>query len=565
MAPSWLTVGFLGLIRVTAALGPQLSPAQMWREFHLQPELEPAAEGAAGPKLVRLFANDSAPGAPDPSTLYRPFNFSVPIDHFHNDSMYEPHSNGSFPLRYWYDDRFYKPGGPVIALTAGETSGAGRLPFLQKGIVAILAEATNGVGVILEHRYYGRSYPTPDFSTENLRFLTTDQALADTAYFAKNIVFPGKLAGVNLTAPETPWIVYGGSYAGAFVAFLRKLYPEVFWGAISSSGVTAAVVDFWEYYEAARRFAPEGCAETTQKLMHMVDNILMQKGNTTEEDIVTLKTAFGLPNVTASVDFASAIGGGIAGLQGRNWDPALDSDDFLLYCGNMTSDDLVWPATDSLDSSARYLLEIGGYESEVTELAPRLKNYIGYVNYTSSWCDSENQDECFGPGSDDAYAADDLSASWRLWAYQYCSQWGYLQTGSGVPEDQLPLISRLIDIEYSTVICRKAFNITSLPDVEAINKYGGYNFSYPRVAIIDGESDPWRSATPNKIGLPRPESTTEEPNLVITGGAVHHWDENGIFKNETTADLPPLPVKEAQSFEVEFVQAWLKEFAATRK
>ena len=29
---------------------------------------------------------------------------------------------------------------------------------------------------------------------------------------------------------------------------------------------------------------------------------------------------------------------------------------------------------------------------------------------------------------------------------------GYLQTGSGVPQDQLPLISRTIDLEYSTLV-----------------------------------------------------------------------------------------------------------------
>ncbi|EFQ25760.1 serine carboxypeptidase S28 [Colletotrichum graminicola] len=563
MARSWLAASFLALARLSAALGPQLGLPEMWQEFSRQSELEAIVKTASTSGVFRLLASDSAPVAPDPATLYQAYNFSVPIDHFHNDSIYEPHSNGTFPLRYWYDDRFYKPGGPVIALAAGETSGNGRLPFLQKGIVAILAEATNGVGIILEHRYYGRSYPTPDFSTKNLRFLTTDQALADTAYFAQHVVFPGKLATLNLTAPGTPWIMYGGSYAGAFVAFLRKVYPDVFWGAISSSGVTAAVVDFWEYYEAARLYAPEGCAETTQKLTHVVDNILLQKGNATEDDVRTLQTAFGLQNVTKKVDFASTIRGGIAGLQSRNWDPALDNRAFLRYCGNMTSDEVIWPATEKLDPTLRYLLEAGGYETEIEELIPRFKNYIGYVNFTRVSTCRQTQDECFGSGNDEDYVGDDLNESWRLWPYQYCSQWGYLQTGSGVPDNQLGLISRLIDIDFTTEICRRAFNITTPPDVGAINKYGGYNFSYPRVAIIDGEADPWRAATPNKIGLPRPESTINEPNLVISGGAVHHWDENGLFKNETTAELPPLPVKKAQDFEVEFVQAWLKEWKET--
>lgn len=170
----------------------------------------------------------------DPSLVYPAYNLSVPIDHFHNDTLYEPHSNCSFNLRYWFDATYYEDGGPVIVLQSGETDAEGRLPFLQKGLLHDLAVATHGIGVVLEHRYYGQSFPVPDLSTENMRFLTTDQALADQAYFAMNVVFKG-LEDKNLTAPNTPYLAYGGSYAGAFVAFLRKLYPDVYWGMYLSN------------------------------------------------------------------------------------------------------------------------------------------------------------------------------------------------------------------------------------------------------------------------------------------------------------------------------------------
>jgi hypothetical protein len=84
--------------------------------------------------------------------LYPEHNISVPVDHFHNDSSYEPHSDAFFNLRYWFDASHYKAGGPIIVLQAGETSGKGRLPFLQKGILAQLSQATGGLGVVLEHR-----------------------------------------------------------------------------------------------------------------------------------------------------------------------------------------------------------------------------------------------------------------------------------------------------------------------------------------------------------------------------------------------------------------------------
>ena len=165
----------------------------------------------------------------DPSTLYPAYNISVPVDHFHSEPMYEPHSSDTFDLRYFFDATYYKPGGPVIVLESGEDDATDRLPFLQKGIVHQLAQATGGIAVVLEHRYYGTSFPTPDLSTENLRFLTTQQALADTKYFARHVVFEG-LEDHSLTAPYTPYIAYGGSYAGAFVAFLRKTYPNTFFG-----------------------------------------------------------------------------------------------------------------------------------------------------------------------------------------------------------------------------------------------------------------------------------------------------------------------------------------------
>jgi Serine carboxypeptidase S28 len=76
--------------------------------------------------------------------------FLQPLDHF-DSSIRE-----TFRQRYWANSRHYHPGkgGPVIVLDGGETSGEDRLPFLDTGIVDILAKATGGIGVVLEHRYY---------------------------------------------------------------------------------------------------------------------------------------------------------------------------------------------------------------------------------------------------------------------------------------------------------------------------------------------------------------------------------------------------------------------------
>lgn len=67
-------------------------------------------------------------------------------------SHFDPSLDGTFCQRWWYDATYYKEGGPVFILDGGETSGAYRWPYMEKGILQILANATGGLSVILEHR-----------------------------------------------------------------------------------------------------------------------------------------------------------------------------------------------------------------------------------------------------------------------------------------------------------------------------------------------------------------------------------------------------------------------------
>lgn len=71
----------------------------------------------------------------------------------------------------------------------------------------------------------------------NLKYLNSEQALSDLAYFIK-FVQKNQLAGVTTT---TPWITVGGSYAGAMAAWFRSKYPHITAGALGSSGVVLAV------------------------------------------------------------------------------------------------------------------------------------------------------------------------------------------------------------------------------------------------------------------------------------------------------------------------------------
>ena len=78
----------------------------------------------------------------------------------------------------------------------------------------------------------------------DFEFLLTDStlAIADNAYFAQHAEFPG-VSG-NLTAPGTPWILYGGSLAGAQTAYSLVAHGDVLFAGIGSS---ATVVGLLEY------------------------------------------------------------------------------------------------------------------------------------------------------------------------------------------------------------------------------------------------------------------------------------------------------------------------------
>lgn len=82
------------------------------------------------------------------------------------------------------------------------------------------------------------NYMRSDTSTENLVYLSSEQALADAAYFIRGMT-------KKYLNSDTKWIAFGGSYAGSLAAWLRLKYPYLVYGAISSSGPLLAKIDFY--------------------------------------------------------------------------------------------------------------------------------------------------------------------------------------------------------------------------------------------------------------------------------------------------------------------------------
>lgn len=122
----------------------------------------------------------------------------------------------------------------------------------------------------LEHRYYGQSQPfrsisyffiffyylkqysinelifaifqiylcfNRNTSVESLKYLTVDQSLEDIKNF---------IEVVNNYTPDVcnKWILFGGSYAGNLAAWARMMYPELIFGAVSSSAPVQVEFNF---------------------------------------------------------------------------------------------------------------------------------------------------------------------------------------------------------------------------------------------------------------------------------------------------------------------------------
>lgn len=177
-----------------------------------------------------MFRED---GAEDFAELW----FDQIVDHFNpNNQSY------TFKQRYFVNDLYFRTGGPILLYINGEGPVSGP-PSLDTNMAVIIAQKMCGVIVTLEHRYYGKSVPFDQLSTDNLQFLSSKQAIYDLAVFAEFVKM--KYAGSKL-------FTAGGSYSGALSAWFRIKFPHITHGSISSSGVVDAILDFTGFDEQVR-------------------------------------------------------------------------------------------------------------------------------------------------------------------------------------------------------------------------------------------------------------------------------------------------------------------------
>ncbi|THH05021.1 hypothetical protein EW146_g10013 [Bondarzewia mesenterica] len=387
---------------------------------------------------------------------------------------------GTFQQRYWHTWEFYEPGGPIILMTPGESNADGFDFYLTNATIpGQIAQQQNGATIVLEHRFYGYSNPFSDLSVASLRYHTIQQAIDDLEYFADNVELP--MPGGDAVGPDqAPWIMVGGSYAGALTSWTMVDKPGLFWAGYSSSAVAESIVDFWAYFEPIRQFMPQNCSVDVQAVIAHVD-LVFTTG--TPSEINALKAQFGMSNVPHLEDVAGA-------LRNNLWDwqklqpytgPGAA---FFRFCDALeVKNGVNAPATG------------WGLDHALSAWGSYFRN-----TYYSLVCGDSDPAACFGThDTSQSYWTDDtVGNDDRSWRWIVCNEVGFFQDSA--PVNRPTLVSRLVqpigDERQCVQMFPGAFNSPSVPKADQTNAaYGGWNATVDRLFSVNGQRDPWRDAT----------------------------------------------------------------------
>uniref|UniRef100_A0ACD6AHX3 Uncharacterized protein n=1 Tax=Avena sativa TaxID=4498 RepID=A0ACD6AHX3_AVESA len=182
----------------------------------------PAADGSG---------NASTAAAKQPFTAHF---FPQGLDHF----TFTPNSSRVFAQKYLLNDTFWRKPNCTGAASAGPlfvyTGNEGDIEWFatNTGFMFDVAPEFGALLVFIEHRFYGESMPFGNDdsykSADTLGYLTSTQALADFAILITSLK-------TNLSVPDAPVVVFGGSYGGMLASWFRLKYPHVAMGALASS------------------------------------------------------------------------------------------------------------------------------------------------------------------------------------------------------------------------------------------------------------------------------------------------------------------------------------------
>ncbi len=411
-------------------------------------------------------------------------------------AQYIDHENSSddrtFSQRYYLDTRYAKSSdAPVILYICGESTC--RASSLD-GAVKERAREWGAVMVALEHRYYGKSQPFTDLSTENLKYLSVKQALADLDRFQKSLTreqgFNGK------------WVAVGGSYPGNLAALYRLKYPTNVVGALASSAPVLAKENFEEYDAHVTKVAGPICVANMRKAVEMVEAILDSPA-----ELANVKEMFQASDVIDKIDFIYLIADIAA---------AAVQYGYKDYFCNMIN------VSNPLDGYAQF--------------AKKLFRAWGMTALSMTFQSAEDTNP-------DSYLS---GFGMRQWLYQSCTEYGYWQNAHHNPAQSSR--SSLISLEYHHNACKRLFGMDIPADTDGYNDeyyWPLFDDSTTNILFTNGSTDPW-----SMLSVVNNENNPLLTTYVIEGAA-HCNDLHGSDSGDS------IYLKKSRSLFKELAESWL--------
>ncbi|XP_001947565.2 putative serine protease K12H4.7 [Acyrthosiphon pisum] len=411
--------------------------------------------------------------------------FKQKVDHFN------PSDTRTWKQRYHMNLQHYKHGGPIFLSIGGEEEITHN--WMTSGAWIEYAKKLNAMCFQLEHRYYGRSHPTDNLKTKNLKYLTVEQVLADLETFISTISNDNEE-----TLRNAKWIVFGGSYSGSLAAWLRMKYPHLVYAAVSSSSPLMAKIDYKDFYMAIQNtisnYNPK-CASNIIEATSTISDLLETSYGAKYVD-KKFKTCsdMNIKNKKDKTVFFNNLALPVALIIQYNNDNKKK---------NKLALSLVKLCDMMLDKS------LGNPLERYVAVHKQLRSVNNQI------CTSINYQDAISALKETSWNAENVKSGSRQWLYLICTQIGNFVTSN----NRNDLFGNSIPLDYYTGMCRdvfgKSFNANSLN--AAVRKTNMIHHDLKkktsRIIYLHGTIDAWST-----LGLIQP-MTKHSVSIVIEGGS----------------------------------------------
>ncbi|OQR89703.1 serine protease family S28 [Achlya hypogyna] len=360
--------------------------------------------------------------------------------------------------RYFVNDEFWAGEGYPVFLYIGGEGPLSASALSKNNYIHTLARSHRALLVAVEHRYYGKSYPTPDMSTENLRYLSSQQALFDLARIHDYLTRSYGLW-------RSKWVAFGGSYPGALAAWFKLKYPSLVAGSVASSAPLWAKEDFPEYMEVVgnglRYFGGGECYRAVEQAMVAL-HALLDGGREGRQKLAELFS----PCSPMKNEFDDSV---------------FESSVMSLFQGVAQYNDIYGGLT---------LTDVCNIFSRGNDSLAQLVDFVNQAK-TKPCLDSNFQGTPNGTVEVLSETAFDGKSSSRQWFYQTCNEFGYFQTATTKQSPFWPLKTQTLQ-NVGLEVCKRVFGIAAHPDTLGTNiYYGSLDITVDHVVFPSGTVDPW--------------------------------------------------------------------------